>query len=553
MEARRRSRQAAGLRSRHEGGRAASAYYGYLRKDHAQPAVTLATRRNAIDRFRSETFDVLIIGGGINGAGTARDLALRAKIAGTSLNIAVVEKNHFASGTSGKNSHLIHGGLRYLKLLDFRLVREALRERAVLLRIAPHLVEPLPFLLPIAGFANELFYNAGLTLYDFMSTGQAFPRHRRLPLHQVHRIEPGLAVPGMTGAAEYYDAEVRSARVVLENVFEAIANGAACANYTEVQSHERGGEKTAWSVRLHDRISGETFEMSARSLVDATGPWAHDPAPRLVRGSHIVLPRLNASDHAVAYFEESGRIIFFIPWGERRDRTLIGTTDVDHPGSPDDVHISDDEVRYLRDIAARVFPESASEEPVAAFSSLRPLLASTGSATRATREHHIFHDPQGILRITGGKFTTYRAMSEEAADLVATEIAPALREVHATAKTPLNGNSAEAIAELIASAPKLGTQYLVEPAEVVLLIKQYGVLAPAVLELMPEPATPISAGLSRIDQARLKFAAQHEMAQYPDDFLKVSTTLAYEGRRVALSGDAWMAVWMAQGLRQSSI
>jgi glycerol-3-phosphate dehydrogenase len=520
----------------------------------AQPAVTPATRQRAIDRLRSETFDVLIIGGGINGAGTARDLALRSKIAQTSLNIGLVDQNHFGSGTSGKNSHLIHGGLRYLKLLDFHLVREALRERAVLLRIAPHLVEPLPFLLPIAGIARELFYNAGLMLYDSMSTGHAFPRHRRMPLAEVHRIEPGLAVPGMTGAVEYYDAEVRSARVVLENVFEAIANGAACANYVAVESHEHeitrdttqdGDRHAIWRVGLHDRISGEHFETRAKSLVDATGPWAHDPAPRLVRGSHIILPRLNASDHAIAYFEESGRIIFFIPWGERRDRTLIGTTDVDHSGSPDDVHISDEEVRYLRDIAARVFPASAQLEPLAAFSSLRPLLASTGSPTRATREHHIFSDAKGILRITGGKFTTYRLMSEEAADLIAAGIAPALREVHPTAETPLNGNSAEAIAELMARAPALAARYSIEAPEIILLIRQYGVLAPAVLELMPDPST--SGGLSRIDQARLRFAVRHEMAQHPDDFLKVSTTLAYEGREAALTDLEWTEERMVAG------
>jgi glycerol-3-phosphate dehydrogenase len=512
----------------------------------AQPAVTPATRQLAIDRLRSGTsrvLDVLIIGGGINGAGTARDLALRAKIAKTPLHIGLVEQNHFGSGTSGKNSHLVHGGFRYLKQLDFHLVRESLRERAVLLHIAPHLVEPLPFLLPVAGIARELFYNAGLTLYDLLSAGdgrRAFPRHRRLPLAEVHRMEPGLAVPGMTGAAEYYDAEVRSARVVLENVFEAIANGAACANYLALESHEleRDGESAIWRVRLHDRISGERFETRAKFLVDATGPWAHDPAPRLVRGSHIILPRLNASDHAIAYFEESGRIVFFIPWGERRDRTLIGTTDVDHPGSPDDVRISDEEVCYLRAIAARVFPASAGQEPVAAFSSLRPLLASSGSATRATREHHIFQDAKGILRITGGKFTTYRLMSEEAADLVAATIAPTLRGVHATAETPLNGNSAAAIAELITQAPALAVRYSTRVSEIILLVRQYGVLATSVLELMPEPVTSSASnaeGLSRIDQARLKFAVRHEMAQYPDDFLNVSTTLGHEGRGVKLT------------------
>src|SRR5579862_9465987 len=158
-------------------------YHGELR-----PAVTPNTRNEALARLRSETFDVLIIGGGINGAGTARDLALRAKTAQNPLRIALVDQNHFASGTSSKNSHLIHGGLRYLKQLDFALVREALHERKVLLHIAPHLVEPLPFLLPVAGRAREIFYNLGLTIYDGFSEG--FPRHRRLSLAEVHQLEP---------------------------------------------------------------------------------------------------------------------------------------------------------------------------------------------------------------------------------------------------------------------------------------------------------------------------------------------------------------------------
>ncbi len=419
-------------------------------------------------------------------------------------------------------------------MLDFHLVRESLRERAVLLRIAPHLVEPLPFLMPLAGLARTVFYNLGLTLYDALSSGDAFPRHRRLPLSEVHRIEPGLGVPGMTGAAEYYDAEVRSARVVLENVFEAIANGAACANYVAAGERRRDGE--LWRVRLHDRVSGETFEARAKAVVDATGPWERDPAPRLVRGSHIVLPRINASDHAIAYFEESGRIIFFIPWGERRDRTLIGTTDVDHPGSPDDVHISNEETGYLRSMAARVFPGSARIEPLATFSSLRPLLVSSGSPTRATREHRIFYDAHGVLRITGGKFTTYRAMSEEAADLAAASIAPALAHLRPTATTPINGNSVEAIAALIAEAPALAARHALEIAEIIMLIHQYGLLAPAVLDYLPERS---GAALDRVEMGRMKYAVRHEMARRPADFLEVSTALAHEGRGLSVAEEDW--------------
>jgi glycerol-3-phosphate dehydrogenase len=489
------------------------------------PAVNSDTRRLAIERLRSETFDVLIFGGGINGAGTARDLGLRGK-----LKVALVEQNHFSSGTSGKNSHLIHGGLRYLKQFDYRLVREALHERAVLLRIAPHLVEPLPFLMPIAGFAKSLYYDLGLTIYDFFDGSGAVPWHRRVSLKEVRGLEPGLGTPGMTGAMEFYDAQVRSARLVLENIFEAVSNGAACSNYVRAESHARD-QDGLWRVRLRDSIAGETFEARARVLVDSTGPWAQDPAPRLVRGSHIVMPRLGQSKHAIAHFEDDGRIVFFIPWGERGERTLIGTTDVDHDGSADDVHISEDETHYLRTIAGRIFPASAKMEPVATFSSLRPLLVSHGSATKATREHHIYRDPQGIIRITGGKYTTYRAMAEEAADLVTAEVAPELRGVHLTATTALNGNTPEAVEALLKSARALSAQYHVAESEINMLIRQYGVLTSAALNYVE---TAEFVGRAKVDAARMAFAARHEMAIEPRDFLEVSTSLGLEGHETPL-------------------
>jgi glycerol-3-phosphate dehydrogenase len=490
------------------------------------PFIHPETRSLALGRLRAETFDILILGGGINGAGTARDLALRAKSRNAKLTVALVEKNHFSSGTSGKNSHLIHGGLRYLKQFDFRLVREALRERAVLLRIAPHLVEAQPFLMPLGGVFQSLYYDLGLTIYDLFDGSGAVPKHRRLSLNEVRALEPGLAAPGMTGAAEFYDGQCRSARLVLENVFEAIANGAACANYVRAGKPTRGPDGT-WRVPLTDTVSGESFETRARVLIDAMGPWATDPAPRLVRGSHIVLPRLNASKYAIAHFENDGRIIFFIPWGERGDRTLIGTTDVDHQGSADQVEISSDEVRYLRTIAASIFPASAKLEPLATFSSLRPLLVSQGSATKATREHHIYRDPEGIIRITGGKYTTYRAMSEEAADLAVGMVAPELRETHLTARTALNGNTPKAIRELTGQARAIAAAHHIAESEVLMLIRQYGVLAPAVMDCI-EAAEIV--GRANVDAARVAFAKRHEMAMEMRDCLEVSTSLGLEGQ-----------------------
>jgi glycerol-3-phosphate dehydrogenase len=333
----------------------------------------------------------------------------------------------------------------------------------------------------------------------------------------------------MTGALEFYDAQCRSARLVLENVFEAIGNGAACANYVQAERPAREGE--LWRVPLKDLISGDTFETRARVLIDSTGPWATDPTPRLVRGSHIVMPRLSASKHAIAHFEDDGRIVFFIPWGERGDRTLIGTTDVDHNGSADDVHISDEEMRYLRNIAAKIFPASAKLEPLATFSALRPLLASHASATKATREHHIYRDPQGIIRITGGKYTTYRVMAQEAADLAVEQIAPELKTVHLTLRTALNGNTPAAIQALLAQARALSREHKIAESETVMLIRQYGVLATAVLDYV-EASDIVSR--ANVDGARLTYARRHEMAMEPSDFLEVSTSLGLEGQDTSL-------------------
>jgi glycerol-3-phosphate dehydrogenase len=199
---------------------------------------------------------------------------------------------------------------------------------------------------------------------------------------------------------------------------------------------------------------------------------------------------------------------------------------VDHDGSPDDVRISEDEMHYLRAVAARIFPASAKMSPVASFSSLRPLLVSHASATKATREHHIYRDSEGIVRITGGKYTTYRVMAEEAADLVAAEIAPALQSVHLTAITPLNGNSVEVVQRMFKSSKALADQYGVAESEINMLIRQYGVMTPAVLNYV---VTAVFSGRANIDAARFQFAARHEMAIEPRDFLEVSTSLGHEG------------------------
>jgi glycerol-3-phosphate dehydrogenase len=488
------------------------------------PALTRLSRSEALARLRSERFDVLILGGGINGAGLARDLALRAQAAGAAPKIALVEQRHFASGTSGKNSQLIHGGLRYLKQFEFHLVREALGERATLLEIAPHLVEPLPFLIPFYGPLARLYYGAGLALYDFLAGERNISRRRILPRAEVERLEPGLSRRRLTSAGIYYDCRVNAARLVLENLFDAARLGVAVANYVRAEGvARRDGD---FFVVLADRLSGERFEACARQVVDATGPWQPASELRLVRGSHLVLPKVNTSSYAIAHFAFDGRIFFVIPWGPDESLSLVGTTDVDHHAGPDEVRISAEEVRYMERVLAELFPQALPVRPVSAYSSLRPLLrAAEASATETSREHRIWTAPNGVLRIAGGKYTTYRKMSEEAAEALAGEIAPAWKRLCRTSELPLGGNSRRAWEDLRACAGELAALHGLERTEVERLIHSHGLLAPAVVEHLPEAAPE---GLSRLEAAVASFAVEHEMVERLADLLFVSTYWGYE-------------------------
>jgi glycerol-3-phosphate dehydrogenase len=376
-----------------------------------------------IDRLRSEQFDVLVVGGGINGAGIARDLTLR----DAGLRIALVDKNHFSSGTSGRNSQLIHGGLRYLKYFELDLVHEALRERATLLKIAPGLVRPLQFLLPCYHATDRWFYGAGLVLYDMLGADKLMGGHRTLSRGEAVAMEPGLARESLRAALLFPDCGVNSARLVLENIIDAEARGAAVANYVEMGSDG-----------ARDVFSGECFPIRARKIVDATGAWSNGAPLRLVRGSHLIYPRIQKGPEAISYFDEQGRIIFFIPWGENDDLTLVGTTDIDHHGTADDVHISPEETAYLQSIVARVFPEYRGE-PISSYSALRPLIAEQGrSPTSTSRDHKIWETADGVLHIAGGKYTTYREMSEELVDTLLLDLAPGRSLPCRTADVPLN-------------------------------------------------------------------------------------------------------------------
>jgi glycerol-3-phosphate dehydrogenase len=484
-------------------------------------------RSRSLDALRDASTDVLIIGGGINGAGIARDLGLRRQHSNVALQVALVEQKHFASGTSGKNSQLIHGGLRYLKYLQMGLVRESLKERSTLRQLAPHLVEPLAFLLPLYSRMDKLKYTMGLSMYDQLAGDSNISKHRDVSKAEILQLEPDLSSKGLVGGAIFYDCRVHSARFVLENLFDAAANGVQIANYVKATPVERlpdGG----WRIAMEDTLTGATFETRARKIVDATGAWSRpqEALPRLVRGSHLVLPRLTAEEHAVSFFDPEGRIVFFIPWGSEKQLTLLGTTDIDHKEGPDDAKISQEEIDYLLGIARKLYPNAPSLSPIAAFSSLRPLISdSSASATAASREHKIFNSKDNILRVQGGKYTIYRSMSEEAGDLLLKELASWFSAPSRSASESLCGNSEKALARIMADAPRMAEQYHLARIEVERLIREYGVHTSDLLHMVPE--TEYGA-ISRLDYARIAYAVQSEMALKMTDVFYVSSYLGYD-------------------------
>jgi glycerol-3-phosphate dehydrogenase len=300
------------------------------------------------------------------------------------------------------------------------------------------LVTPLPLLIPFYGWRDRWYYGTGLALYDLLAGSRNIGHRRHLSREEAGRLEPDLSLEGLHSAAIYYDCKVHSARLLLENILDAARMGAAPANYVEARSWRRAAG--VYEIEAEEKFSGRRFPIRAKKLVDARGPWEGSANLRLVRGSHIIVPRLTRSENAIAHFASDGRIMFVIPWGEDADLSLAGTTDVDHQGTPDDVHISLEEVNYLQGNLRKLFP-GRPVDPVAAYASLRPLVASGGkSATETSRSHRIWLDEEGVLKIAGGKYTTYRIMAQEAVDL----LVPQLRGMCRTGEAGL-GNAIEGI------------------------------------------------------------------------------------------------------------
>jgi glycerol-3-phosphate dehydrogenase len=373
-------------------------------------------RGASLARLRKEAFDVLVIGGGITGCGIALDAAARG------LRAALIERGDFAGGTSSRSSKLIHGGLRYLRNLQFKITLEASREKALLKRLAPHLVEDLPFVLPFWSRAARPILSSGLWIYD---AAAGFPKglvHRHLDARTAREAVPGLRAEGLRGAYVYYDARADDCRLVLHVAKKAADLGAVLANYVEATGF----------LKEKGRIVGVRtpgFDIAAARVVNATGVWcdevraADDPsAPPSVRpskGAHIVVParRLGLTTALTLPAPEGGRVVFLIPWG---DCAIVGTTDTDYTGPLDRPRAEPADVAYLLERVNAFLPSAAlrPEDVRSAYAGLRPLLLGdpASAPSRVPREHRIFESPSGLLSVTGGKLTTYRKMAREVVD-----------------------------------------------------------------------------------------------------------------------------------------
>src|SRR5262245_23833744 len=374
------------------------------------------------------TFDLLILGGGITGAGVALDAALRA------LRVALIDKGDFASGTSSISSKLVHGGLRYLEHGAFRLVYEALHERRLLLRNAPHLVHPLRFLLPFyRGIRLPPWkWRLGLLLYDLLAGHGNLRRSRGIPLHRLCRECPRLRREELLGGAEFYDAQMDDARVCLEVLQTAWRFGAVLANYVEAVDFEHRDGRICGVVAV-DHVAGQELRIEARQVLNATGPWvdavcrlAGDPdGPKLEpsKGVHLVVRDLGLGGSLalpaalLLLHPRDGRVFFVIPW---LGKTLIGTTDTAEEVSPDEVTDTPADVHYLLEGFQHYLHPSLTERDVlGSFVGLRPLLRSRSADPSArSREFQLFMSPSGLLSVAGGKFTTYRHMAEVITDTV---------------------------------------------------------------------------------------------------------------------------------------
>jgi glycerol-3-phosphate dehydrogenase len=500
-------------------------------------ALSPAGRRDAIARMAENELDVLVVGGGVVGAGAALDAVTRG------LTTAIVDARDWASGTSSRSSKLIHGGLRYLEMLDFGLVREALRERGLLLdRIAPHLVKPVPFLYPLRHRVWERGYaGAGVALYDAMAitsgTARGLHRHRHLTRGQALREAPCLRKEALTGAIQYWDAQVDDARFTLTAVRTAASFGALAANRVKVTGFLRQGERVA-GARVTDLETGDELEVRARQVINATGVWTDDTQAmadtrgqfhvRASKGIHLVVPRDRLPSSTGLILRTENSVLFVIPRGRH---WIIGTTDTDWKLAKANPAASAQDIDYLLDHVNSVLKSPLTRQDVeGVYAGLRPLLSGEEESTsKLSREHVVGHPVPGLVVVAGGKFTTYRVMAADAVDEAARTM-DARVPASCTAELPLIG--ADGYRPLWNQRRALAAAFGVHVARVEHLLNRYGACAHELLAMLradPSLAAPLP-GADDYLAVEASYAVTHEGALHLEDVLT---------RRTRISIEAW--------------
>ncbi|MBH5335317.1 glycerol-3-phosphate dehydrogenase/oxidase [Streptomyces pactum] len=525
------------------------------------PTLGPAERGQALAGMADRELDVLVVGGGVVGAGTALDAVTRG------LSTGLVEARDWAAGTSSRSSKLIHGGLRYLEMLDFALVREALKERGLLLeKLAPHLVRPVPFLYPLQHRGWERLYaGSGVALYDAMSVssghGRGLPVHRHLSRRHALRVAPCLRKDALVGALQYYDAQMDDARFVTTLVRTAASYGALVANRSRVVGFLREGERVV-GARVRDLEQGGEFEVRARQVVNATGVWTDDTQAmigergqfhvRASKGIHLVVPkdRVHSTTGLILRTEKS--VLFVIPWGRH---WIIGTTDTDwdldkaHPAA------SSADIDYLLEHVNSVLAVPLTREDVeGVYAGLRPLLAGESDATsKLSREHTVAHPAPGLVVIAGGKYTTYRVMAKDAVDEAVHGLDRRVADC-CTENVPLAG--AEGYQALWNARARLAQRSGLHVARVEHLLGRYGSLTEEVLELIaadPSLGEPLT-GADDYLRAEVVYGTSHEGARHLDDILTRRTRISIEtfdrGTRCAREAAELMAPVLGWGREQ---
>lgn len=503
-----------------------------------RPAVlSSAARADALASFASTDLDVLVVGGGVVGAGAAMDAAARG------LRTAIVEAQDWASGTSSRSSKLIHGGLRYLEMLDFGLVRESLHERSLLLnRIAPHLVHPVPFLYPLTHRVWERSYvGAGVLLYDALAATarerQRMPRHRHLTQRAALAQAPCLRSDRLTGAVQYWDAQVDDARFTMALVRTAVSYGALAANRCRVAEFVRSGDAVV-GARLLDVDTGQIIEVRARQVIAATGVWTGDVPVmgahantlrvRASKGVHLVVPRERLRSTAGIITRTERSVLFVIPW---RRHWIIGTTDTDWDLNKDHPAASARDIDYLLDHVNSILGEPLSrDDVVGVYAGLRPLLAGDADTTaKLSREHTVSRVAPGLVVVAGGKFTTYRVMAAQAVDEAARELGRPVPP-SCTDRLPLVG--APGFLALWNRRHELAAEHRIDLARLEHLLNRYGDAVDQVLELTQSESAlgQPPPGTQDYLWAEAVHAVTHEGARHLDDVLT---------RRTRLSIEAW--------------